>query len=212
MPSVGSRVPERLRAMRERVLEEIGFDPRKAIGTVISHAFPQFSFNRTRTAIVRVTGVRIGARSLLMGPLELTGAGTSVDHLSIGADTFITGPLHVDLGAHVRIGNRVRLGHHVVLLTRNHEIGSPDFRCGLTVMAPIEIGDGAWIASCVTILPGVRVGKGAVVAAGAVVTRDVAPNTLVAGVPARVVRELDDGASDAGNRRDPERDAERWRP
>jgi acetyltransferase-like isoleucine patch superfamily enzyme len=59
------------------------------------------------------------------------------------------------------------------------------------MVAPIIIGDGVWIASRVTVLPGVFIGDGSVVAAGAVVSRDVAPNTMVAGVPARLVRELE---------------------
>jgi maltose O-acetyltransferase len=193
----------RPRGVRARILDEFGFDPRKAIGRFASRALPQLSFNRTRTAVIRAMGVRIGARSLIMGPLDLTGEGASVGQLSIGEDTFVTGPLHVDLGAPVRIGNWVRLGHHVVLLTQNHQIGPPHFRCGWTVAEPIEIGDGAWIASCVTILPGVCVGKGAVVAAGAVVTGDIAPNTLVAGVPARLVRALDHDADERGGRSAP---------
>jgi acetyltransferase-like isoleucine patch superfamily enzyme len=60
----------------------------------------------------------------------------------------------------------------------------------------VTIGSGVWIASRVTVLPGVRIGDGAVVAAGAVVARDVPAHTLVGGVPARVIRSLD-GASGA---------------
>ena len=56
---------------------------------------------------------------------------------------------------------------------------------------PIEIGAGVWIGARAVILPGVKVGDGAVIAAGAVVTKDVAANTLVVGVPARVLRELE---------------------
>jgi maltose O-acetyltransferase len=100
--------------------------------------------------------------------------------------------LYIDLGADVRIGNGVSVGHHVTLLTMDHEMGPSAGRCGQLVAAPITLGDGVWLASRVTILPGVTVGKGAVVAAGAVVTHDVAPDTLVAGVPARCVRELDE--------------------
>ena len=59
--------------------------------------------------------------------------------------------------------------------------------------APIVIGDKVWIGANATVLPGVTIGKGAIVAAGAVVTRDVPPNTIVAGVPARVVREIRPG-------------------
>jgi maltose O-acetyltransferase len=125
-----------------------------------------------------------------MGPLSVTGAG-EVGLLSIGRDTLITGPMHVDLGASVRIGDRVHVGHHVVLLTMSHEIGAPEERCGPLTAAPIAIGNGVWIGSRVTILPGVSIGDGSVVAAGAVVTRDVAPNTMVAGVPAVAIRSLD---------------------
>jgi len=129
-----------------------------------------------------------------MGPLNVTGTGRLAELFSIGDDTFVTGPLHVDLGAAVRIGDRVRLGHHVALLTVDHEIGPAEQRCGDVLMAPVIIGDGVWLASYVTILPGVSVGNGSIVAAGAVVTHDVPPNTLVAGVPARVVRELAEDA------------------
>jgi maltose O-acetyltransferase len=195
MPPARSEALERLSALGARILDEVGFDVPNTMGKVVSRALPQFSFNRTRTAALRALGIRIGARSLIMGPLDLTGAGTGVGRLSIGEDTFITGPLHVDLGGSVRIGNWVRIGHHVVLLTQNHEIGPPEFRCGSTVMSPIDIGDGVWIASRVTILPGVSVGKGAVVAAGAVVTRNVAPHTFVAGVPAKFVKNLEVGGS-----------------
>jgi carbonic anhydrase/acetyltransferase-like protein (isoleucine patch superfamily) len=170
---------------------EFDLDARKLAGSAISRGLPQFSFIRARTALLRAAGIRIGSRSLIMGALDVTGPG-DVALFSVGNETFITGPLHVDLGGSVRIGDRVRLGHHVALLTVDHEIGPADQRCGPLVMAPIVIGDGAWLASRVTILPGVTIGDGAIVAAGAVVTHDVSPGTLVAGVPARPVRDLED--------------------
>jgi maltose O-acetyltransferase len=156
----------------------------------VSGGLQPFVFNRLRTAALRLAGVRIGARSLFKGELELTGSG-GIDLFSVGEDTMVSGPLYVDLGASVRIGNRVHLGHHVVLLTVTHDIGPSEERCGPPRIAPVLIEDGVWIASCVTILPGVTVGRGAVVAAGSVVRRDVPPDTLVAGVPAIVVRHLD---------------------
>lgn len=152
--------------------------------------FPQQSFNRTRTALLRAAGARIGEQSLIQGPVRFTGMGNSCRLLWIGDHTLITGPLHVDLGAPLRIGNRVRIGHDVSLLTISHAIGPEWLRSGASEASSIEIGDGAWLASRVTVLPKVRIGAGAVVAAGAVVTRDVAPNTLVAGVPARLIRNL----------------------
>jgi maltose O-acetyltransferase len=173
-------------------LDEIsGFDIRRVVGRATSYALPQFSFNRTRTLLLRATGVRIGAHSLVMGVVEFTGPGNVRELFSIGEGTILSCPLRVDLGATVRIGDRVQLGHDVALLTISHEIGPSEDRCGSRVAAPITISDGAWIASRVTILPGVSIGQGAVVAAGAVVNRDVAPNTLVAGVPAKLVRHLE---------------------
>jgi maltose O-acetyltransferase len=178
--------------------EETNFDPRKVAAQVASRVLPQFSFPRTRTFALRAAGLRIGARSGILGPIDFTGAGDIRENFSIGEDTFISGPLHVDLGAPVRIGSRVRFGHHIVLLTIDHELGPSSYRCGRMVVAPITIGDGVWVASRVTILPGVSVGDGAVLAAGAIVTRDVAPDTMVAGVPAKLVRTL---AADAPERK-----------
>lgn len=174
-------------------LEEIGVDVRRLVVRAVSRVLPQFSFPRVRTFALRAAGVRIGARSGILGAVDITGGGDVRELFSVGEETFISGPLHVDLAAPVHIGSRVQLGHHVVLLTVNHEMGPPSARCGPQVAAPIHIGDGVWIASRVTVLPGVSVGDGSVVAAGAVVSRDVAPNTLVAGVPARFVRVLDEG-------------------
>lgn len=172
-------------------IDETNFDTRRVITRVVSRFLPQFSFARARTLVLRAAGVRIGARSGILGALDITGPGDLRELFSVGEDTFISGPLHVDLGAAVRIGSRVQFGHHVVLLTMDHEMGPSEARCGRLVAAPITIGDGVWIASRVTVLPGITIGNGAVVAAGAVVTRDVAPNTLVGGVPAKVVRDLD---------------------
>lgn len=182
--SLGSRVA---RASLEEVAP---FFPRKVLAESLASILPQQTFNRTRTALLRAAGVRVGERSLIQGPVRITGNGNPCHLLSIGTFTMITGPLHVDLGAPVHIGDMVRIGHDVSLLTVNHEIGAAWLRSGTSFFGPIEIGNGAWIASRVTILPGVTIGAGAIVAAGAVVTRDVEPNTLVAGVPARVVRSL----------------------
>jgi maltose O-acetyltransferase len=189
-----SRVPTGLETIARAARSELNLDATRVACSAISRALPQLSFVRSRTAMLRAVGVRIGSRSLVMGPLDLTGVGQIAELFSIGDDTYVTGPLHVDLGAAVRIGDRVRLGHQVALLTVDHEIGPSEQRCGQVLVAPIIIGDGAWLASHVTILPGVSVGNGSIVAAGAVVTHDVPPNTLVAGVPARVVRNLAEDA------------------
>jgi acetyltransferase-like isoleucine patch superfamily enzyme len=186
--------PRLLRAARS----EVGFlvaEPRQVLMQMAAGPLPQLSFNRTRTALLRAGGMKIGRGSQIMGPVVITGPGLWRELFEIGEHTFVTGPLRVDLAARVTIGDRVNLGHAVTLLTMEHEIGPQKKRCGLRKTGPIVIESAVWIASNVTILPGVTVGESSVVAAGAVVTRDVPPNTLVAGVPARIVRELPDEPS-----------------
>lgn len=160
----------------------------------LAHALPSSAFCRTRTNMLRAAGVTIGPRSLIQGTLRMTGNGHCRRLLSIGEGSLITGGLHVDLGAAIRIGNNVRIGHDVSLLTVTHMVGSQSLRAGRSTFGEIVIEDGCWLASRCTVLPGVTIGAGAIVAAGSIVTRNVPPHTLVAGVPARVIRELaDDG-------------------
>lgn len=165
---------------------------------------PTQAFSRARTAMLRQAGVQIEAKAQVQGPLLVTGAGENpCAQISIGTSTLISGYLHCDVGAPIRIGNSVRIGHGVSLLTVDHDIGTKDLRSGIRKYGPIEIGDGAWLASHVVVLPGVRIGAGAIVAAGSVVTHDVPDNTLVRGVPARVARELDANAQLASDHHEP---------
>jgi maltose O-acetyltransferase len=86
----------------------------------------------------------------------------------------------------IHIGNDVSIGPEATILTLGHDPQSPDFA---DKGGEVVIGNHAWIAYRAIILPGVRIGEGAVVAAGAVVTRDVEPFAIVAGSPARKVGE-----------------------
>ncbi|HEX2874837.1 MAG TPA: acyltransferase [Polyangiaceae bacterium] len=184
------------RAFRLLTDELANIQPAKLAAEVATAAMPHLCFIYLRTLAWRAAGLRIGERSRVMGKLHITGRVSWQDHLTIGGSTLITGPLSIDLEAPVHIGGRVRIGHDVLLLTVDHRIGNPEYRCGESVARPISIGDGSWIGSRVVVLPGVSIGKGSVVAAGAVVTRDVPANTLVAGVPAQVVRSLPEDAPD----------------
>lgn len=170
---------------------------RRNLANIVGRALPGQSLVRTRTVLLRAAGVHIGEASLIQGPLRITGPGP-ISKLSIGSRTLVTGNLHIDLGASVQIGDRVRIGHNVTLLTVDHEVGGPELRAGRSFYEPIKIGDGVWVASHAKILPGVSIGAGAIVAAGAVVTRDVPPNTLVGGVPARVIKTLDGNGATTG--------------
>lgn len=156
----------------------------------VANVLPQFCFNRLRTALWRAMKFEIGSGSLVMGDLILSGSGDWRSLFEVGSDTYISGPLRINLGGAVRIGSGVNIGHDCLLLTVDHEMGGPERRAGTSTHKPIVIEDGAWIASRVVVLPGVTVGSGAVVAAGTVVTKDVPPHTLVAGIPSRVIRQL----------------------
>jgi acetyltransferase-like isoleucine patch superfamily enzyme len=178
------------------VREELAVDLRRVGVHVVSRILPRGSFNRTRTALLRALGLRIDSTSLVAGALLITGAGSVSKLLTIGSGSYISGPLQVDLEARVQIGARVYMGYEVMLVTVDHEVGDSSQRCGRRVFRPICIEDGVWIGSRAVILPGVRIGQGAVVGAGAVVTRDVPAHALVAGVPAKTVRDLNDEAFD----------------
>jgi maltose O-acetyltransferase len=100
----------------------------------------------------------------------------------IGIDADIVGP--------VSIGENVMMGPRVTMIARNHEFRDPDTPMllqGLADPRPIAIESDVWIGANVILLPGVRVGTGAIIGAGAVVTRDVPALSIVAGNPARLV-------------------------
>lgn len=91
-------------------------------------------------------------------------------------------------GGELVIGNNVDIAQEVNIWTLEHDYNDPNYTAK---GEPVVIEDYAWIASRATILPGVHVGRGAVVAAGAVVTKDVPPMTIVGGVPARIIGKRD---------------------
>ncbi len=106
-------------------------------------------------------------------------------NFSIGENSVINGKCRLDNKCSITIGENVSISQEVMILTADHDPDSADFvgRDG-----PVTIGDYVWIGSRAIILPGCTIGKGAVVAAGAVVTRDVAPYSIVAGSPAKVIK------------------------
>ena len=86
------------------------------------------------------------------------------------------------------IGDDALIGHNAVLATLNHN-ADPEKRANL-IPAPIHIGNKVWLGANVTVLPGVTTGDGAIIAAGAVVTKDVPAGAVAAGVPARIVKQV----------------------
>ncbi len=149
------------------------------------------------------------------GESEVRGFLSHLTGSHIDASVVLFPPFYADFGRNIRIGRNVfinmgckfqdqggitiadgaLIGHNVVIATINHPL-DPARRSDI-VPAPVHIGRGAWIGSNATILPGVTVGDGAVVAAASVVTRDVPADTVVVGSPARVLRRVPGSVVDA---------------
>ena len=116
--------------------------------------------------------------------------------LLIGDNTFINSGVSLCAQESVTIGKNCAIGNYTLIMdTDFHAIGD---LTQSSAARPVIIEDNVWLAARVTILKGVRVGRGAVVAAGAVVTKDVAPYTIVAGVPARFLRSITPSPPSAG--------------
>lgn len=109
-------------------------------------------------------------------------------NLHIGKNVFInSGCCFQDQGG-IFIGDGCLIGHQVVIATLNHDL-NPDTRASMTPKK-VTIGKSVWVGSHATILPGVNIGDGSIVAAGAVVSKDVPERCIVAGVPAKIIKNI----------------------
>ena len=90
----------------------------------------------------------------------------------------------------VHIGNNVMIGPNTVITTVGHPLSPMERRKYVAIAKPIHIGNDVWIGASVTILPGVTIGNNVVVAAGTVVNKDVPDNCVVAGVPAKIIKDI----------------------
>ena len=130
-------------------------------------------------------GIKVGRGSAMNMRQYLLGPGI----FKIGEFTHINPSCLLDYRGGIEIGNSVSISHRVMLITGGHDVQSCDFR---EEHRPIKIGDHVWIGAGATILKGVEIGEGSVVAAGAVVVKNVPPFSIVAGVPARVIGQRND--------------------
>lgn len=140
-----------------------------------------------RERILRAAGHRFAPGSRIFpGSLVL---GTK---LSLGHGTFVNIDCLIDARGDVTLGDDVHVATGVQILTTSHEPGPPNRRAGRLSVSPVTVGNGAWLGAGTIVLPGVTIGEGCVVAAGAVVAEDLPPDGLYGGVPARLIRVLDD--------------------
>jgi acetyltransferase-like isoleucine patch superfamily enzyme len=143
--------------------------------------------SRLRAALLRLNGSHVGIGCQVRSGLRIS---ETFSGLTLGDWSFINAECFLDCEGSITIGRRVGLGYQVTLVTGNHHLGPTEARAGRFFARPIVVGDGAWIGARAMVMPGVTIGAGAVVSAGAKVAQDVPPDTLVDGVPAKVVTRL----------------------
>ena len=165
-----------------RVMRRLSFEAMKITAELnSSYHEPE----EIRALFSELTGKPVD-ESFAMFPPFTTDCGKNI---TVGKNVFINSGCRFQDQGGITIGDGALIGHNVVLATLNHGF-APEKRSSLRP-APIVIGKNVWIGSNSTILPWVTVHDGAIVAAGAVVTKDVAEGTVVGGVPAKVIRTLE---------------------
>ncbi len=148
--------------------------------------FPGFAGMAIRTVFYKLAGAKIGRRVTILEGTHVI----NLSELQIGDNSGIGYECFIEATGSVKIGSWVRMGPRVSMFTTNHNFNKKDTlvkQQGYSVGA-IEIGDDVWLGANATIVSNVRIGRGAVIGAGAVVVKDVPDYAIAAGNPAKVIR------------------------
>lgn len=177
-----------------KVLDEIGWRKvaRFAFFTLALLPYRMALFPPLRTLWLRLFGAKIGARVVLHDVRFFNAYRRGLGGLSIGNDCFLGDECLLDLADAITLDDQVTLAERVLILTHLN-VGYADHPLQAhfpAMAAPVRFESGCFVGANVTILAGVTIGARALVAAGSVVTTDVPPMTLVAGVPARPIRSI----------------------
>lgn len=125
----------------------------------------------------------LGEGSYIAAPLS----GAALNHLHIGKDVFINANFLAMARGEIIIEDHVQIAGNVSVLSNNHDL----YDRAILTLKPVHIKKGAWIGANATILPGISIGKYAVIGAGAVVTKDIPDYSVAVGNPAKVIKQLD---------------------
>lgn len=179
---------ERIRIIHRRTPESAAMLANVKRAMAITARLNRLTFNEAdevRTLFSELIGRKVDESFLLIPPFFTAGG----DEIRVGRNVFINqNCTFYDLGG-LDIADDVMIGPNVSILTASHPL-EPSQRRTTTIGKPIVIERGVWIAAGAIIIGGVTIGENAVVAAGAVVTKDVPPNTLVGGNPAHILRPI----------------------
>lgn len=151
-------------------------------GLFLLHILVNFPSHHLRRLFFRIGGAKIGKGSSIHAGCRFF----SLKKLQMGEDSIIGRGIFLDGRSRIKIGNHVDIASEVMIYNSEHDINSDDFRA---ITGPVEIEDYVFIGPRVILLPGVKIGKGAILAAGCVVTKDVPEFAIVGGVPAQVIGE-----------------------
>jgi acetyltransferase-like isoleucine patch superfamily enzyme len=154
---------------------------RSYLSSKVAYNVGRLHWLRLRIFLYRKIGMKIGENCVVRRGVYLG----SPNELEMGDGSFI-GRANLYCTGGVKIGKNVNVSDGAVIITAKHDVNSPAFEA---LYEPITVNDWAWIATNAIILAGVTIGEGAVVAAGAVVTKDVLPYSIVGGNPAKVIGE-----------------------
>ncbi len=153
----------------------------------IASLLPATRSFRIKALILQLGGVKAHISARIHSSVKFDN-----EHVSIGQHTWIGGGSRIigHKNARVTIGNFCDIGPECLIITGSHKIGSKERRAGEGVSNPISISNGTWIGARSSILGGVNIGSGCVIAAGSVVIKDVPKDTMVGGVPAKFIKRL----------------------
>jgi acetyltransferase-like isoleucine patch superfamily enzyme len=164
--------------------ETTGIHPRLLALQAALRFLPKHRGREARAQLFSLAGFQVGAGTQIANTPKINGGPSLFSNLVIGANCAIEAECVLDLCERITIGDCVTLSPGVMILTSTHELDIREHRAGPVQTSPVKIGDGAWIGPRAIILPGVTIGSGAIVDAGAVVNKDVRPQTRVGGMPA----------------------------
>ncbi len=161
---------------------------RRIVYFLVNHVFAGVGCFAVKRRLLNAIGHSLGEGTRLVGPIICTGT------LVTGKNCWLGRNLTIHGNGQVLLGDNCDLAPEVAFLTGGHEIGIAARRAGLGKTCTIRVEDGCWIGARATVLGTVTLGRGSVIAACACVTKDIPPNTLSGGVPARILKKLYEGS------------------